>query len=284
MNRRYYSLRTGKHPDGEHLTFKNLLKLFLVVYHDFAGKGYFQEAFGYDCVDAGWVPGKLGGDINAHFIRRLRKDNLWPIEEKNEYYDENDLFDVIEFLYDHVSKPISGKYHSWNDCGYHYDTFEKQPGQEEFRKEINDLFKDYGSFELSNIGEIFNSPLTGTEDLFNNLPTDFDPNNVGRRIEEATRQYLRHGSSQDDKKQAIQKLVEVFEFLRPQIKRVLTKADENDLFNIANNFGIRHHNKKQKTGYDESIWLDWMFYYYLATLSTVIKLIDKEPTSTTAAE
>lgn len=284
MVRRYYSLRTGKHPDGEHLTFETLLKLFFVVYCDFDGKGYFQEAFGYDCVDAGWVPGKLGTNINAHFIRRLRKDNLWPIEEKYEQYNENDLFDVIEFMYDHVSKPISGRYHSYGDCGYHYDTFEKRPGQDEFRQEINDLLRDYGNYELSNIGEIFNPVFPGTEELFNDLPANYDPQNVGQRIEEATRLYRRHGSSPADRKQAIIKLTEVLEFLRPQIKKVLTRADENDLFNIANNFGIRHHNKKQKTDYDESIWLDWIFYYYLATINAVIRLIDRETNTTVLSE
>ena len=62
-------------------------------------------------------------------------------------------------MYDHVSKPISGRYHSYGDCGFHYDTFEKRPGQDEFRQEINDLFKDYGNYELSYIGEIFNPVL-----------------------------------------------------------------------------------------------------------------------------
>lgn len=42
----------------------------------------------------------------------------------------------------------------------------------------------------------------------------------------------------------------------------------SDLFQIANEFGVRHHNQKQKqkTNYDERIWLSWMFYYYLANI------------------
>ena len=63
------------------------------------------------------------------------------------------------------------------------------------------------------------------------------------------------------------------EFLRPQIKKVLSSKDENDLFIIANSFGIRHHNDKQKTDYDRSIWYNWMFYYYLATIHAILKLI-----------
>lgn len=38
---------------------------------------------------------------------------------------------------------------------------------------------------------------------------------------------------------------------------------------------IRHHNKEQKTGYDESIWLSWAFYYYLATINACVRLIER---------
>jgi hypothetical protein len=50
------------------------------------------------------------------------------------------------------------------------------------------------------------------------------------------------------------------------LKNVITKNDEGDLFNIANNFAIRHDNEEQKTSYDRALWLSWMFYFYLATL------------------
>ena len=46
---------------------------------------------------------------------------------------------------------------------------------------------------------------------------------------------------------------------------------ERDLFNLANNFGIRHHNDHQKTSYDANIWLSWMFYFYLATIHVVLR-------------
>jgi hypothetical protein len=74
---------------------------------------------------------------------------------------------------------------------------------------------------------------------------------------------------------ALRDLADVLEFLRPQLKSVLKSQDEADLFNIANNFGIRHHNEKQKTDYDEAIWLSWIFYYYLATIHAAVRLIEK---------
>jgi hypothetical protein len=66
------------------------------------------------------------------------------------------------------------------------------------------------------------------------------------------------------------------EYLRPKVKEVLTDKDEDDLFNIANNFGIRHHRRGQKTQYDQLIWLNWMFYFCLATIHAVLGLIKKK--------
>lgn len=63
--------------------------------------------------------------------------------------------------------------------------------------------------------------------------------------------------------------------LRPQVKGVLTKKDEGALFIIANEFGIRHHNDRQKTDYDPATWLSWMFYFYLASIHAWVRLIDK---------
>jgi hypothetical protein len=46
-------------------------------------------------------------------FRKLRKPDLWPIPEKCSGYSEDDLFDVIEFLFDYISKPVDGYYHSF---------------------------------------------------------------------------------------------------------------------------------------------------------------------------
>ena len=68
---------------------------------------------------------------------------------------------------------------------------------------------------------------------------------------------------------------DVLVYLRPRLKEALRSEDERDLFKIANNFGIRHHNQTQKTDYDKPIWYSWMFYYYLATLHAALRLIAK---------
>jgi hypothetical protein len=52
------------------------------------------------------------------------------------------------------------------------------------------------------------------------------------------------------------------------LKNVITKNDEGDLFNIANNFAIRHDNEEQKTSYDRALWLSWMF-LFLSSYATL---------------
>ncbi len=69
------------HPTGSMLIMSLLTQLFQNLYNEFENRGYFQQAFGYTCVDAGEMLGTIG-DINAYLLLKLRKDNLWPIQEK----------------------------------------------------------------------------------------------------------------------------------------------------------------------------------------------------------
>jgi len=272
--RGYYSVRTGKHPGGAKLDLPSLKKIFLSVDKQFRDRNYFQEAFGYTCIDAGEVTGTLGEDIVGAILIALRKDNLWPIWTKIDSYSEDDLFDIIEFLFDKVSKPIDGYFHSYGGCGMHYSSFNRNEGQLEYRAALNPLLVCYGDgFELSENGEMLSMPELGMSPLLEaNLP-QHDPHNIEARIQAATDRFRRHKSSLEDRKYALRDLADVLEYLRPQVKETLSSKDEADLFNIANNFGIRHHNEKQKTNYEAAIWYSWMFYYYLATIHACLRLI-----------
>ncbi len=279
-NRRYYSLRTNKNPNSAQIDLPIFRRLFKDIYQLFLNKEYFQEAFGYVCIDAGPVAGKLGFDVEAQVLRKLRKADLLPIKDKCLEYSEDDIFDVIEFLFDNISKPLEGYHHDYGGCGWHYHTFDSELGREEYRQEINEILQDYkDGYVLSGDGEILALAEKGLENLFNaNLPT-YDPTNVEDRVNAAVLKFRRHKSSIDERRDAVRDLAAVLEFLRPKIKAVITKSDENDLFNIANNFGIRHHNETQKTDYDTSVWLSWIFYYYLATIHATTRLMKKQEES-----
>lgn len=129
----YYSQRTGTNPNAKGLSLADLVGLFVRVFQQLQTEGYFHEAFGFTCVDAGDIAGKVR-DVELEMLLAIRKKNLWPIDTAASWYSEDDLFDVIEFLYQHVSKPIDGTYHGWNDCGMHWATFNQTEGRREFEK------------------------------------------------------------------------------------------------------------------------------------------------------
>jgi len=244
------------------------------MYSHMVESGLFQEWFGYVCVDQGEVPGRAGADSNLYVFRKLRRDGLWPISEHIADYSEDDIFDITEFLFDHASEGVDGFYHQYVDCGWHFNTFDAQIGREKFRREVNDILRDYGGgYEISVNGEI----LAVEDDAYASLlaaPLPLtDPINIYQRVEAAKLKYRRRALS--ERKDAVRDLADVLEFLREEAKSVLHSKDEADIFNIANNFGIRHHNKTQKTIYDTSIWLSWTFYYYLATIHACVRLIER---------
>lgn len=275
-NRRYWSARTGRGPERLSIDLPLLRRLFYTTYKKFERQCYFQEALGYNCVDEGFVPGNMGPDPESYVFLRLRKSDVWPIDAEKPY-SEDDVFDLIEFLYDHVSKPVRGRYHSFAACGWHYETFDKSAGQMEFREAVNEFLRDYqGGWELSENGEILALADPGLDNLFQVPLPHPDEKNVTGRVQAAVRKFRRHKSSIEERRDAVRDLADVLEFLRPQAKAVLAKKDESDLFELANRFGIRHHDQHQKTDYDQSIWLSWMFYYYLATIHAVVRLIERQ--------
>jgi hypothetical protein len=271
-----YSLRKGSNPNKDGFAFDDIKELFQQSYLTLRKEGYFDESFGFWCdVDEINILGKVV-DVNLEIVLNIRKKHLWPIEEFIDTYNEDDFFDIIEFLYTHVSKPIDGSSHGWNNFCQHWETFNKANGQKEFREKINKILEMYiYRYELSEKGEILTKPDAGFEKIFEaDIPSN--DKSVTEKIDSAILQYRRHGSTIDDRKQAVRNLADVLEYLRPKVKSILTKQDEKDLFNLANNFDIRHHNEKQKTNYDTALWLSWMFYYYLATIHVLLRKIGHE--------
>lgn len=183
---------------------------------------------------------------------------------------------MVEFLHDHISKPLEGYYHSYGQCGYHYGSFDTEAGKNEYRAKLNEILDSYkNGYEISKTGEILEKAQPGTEPLLvANVPTK--DSNIKDRIDSAISKFRRQKSTFDERRDAIRDLADVLKYLRPQLKTILTKEDESDLFNLANNFGIRHHNQKQKTDYDQAIWLSWMFYYYLSTIHACLRMIEKK--------
>lgn len=273
-SRRYYSRRRQQLLGGGQLDLERTKSMALAIFEDFRARRYFDEYFGYTCVDAGEVPGLAGQNVERFFRVNLCKNDLWPLSSNLARFGEEDLFDVLELLYDNVSKPVDGRYHDFCDCGWHYDTFDKAAGQAEYRDRINGLLQDYqDGYVLSADGAILHRGPQGIGDLLESPLPGSTPERVTIRVQAAIEKFRARGATIDDRRDAVRSLVDAFEYLRDDVRSVLSNKDEADLFNIANNFGLRHYNAQQKLEYDQGLWLPWMFYFYLATLHTTLNLI-----------
>lgn len=278
MKRTYYSVRTNRNRNFSKFSLDTLRRLFINLYQELCNDGYFQQAFGYDCVDNGFIHGSLGENIGAKVYRLLRKDNLWPICEKAEYYSEDDMFDMIEFLYDNVSKPIKTRdaYHAYSQCGWHFSEFSKKDGQKEFLAKINEILNEYSNgFEINKKGQILIKDDNGLSAIYSaDIPTDRA--DVKTKIDLAVQKYRQSRSSLEERRIAIRELADVLEALRPEAKLYLSSKDEGDLFNIANNFTVRHFDDKQKINFDRDIWYSWMFYFYLSTIHVLLRAKERK--------
>ena len=70
--REYYSIRTGKNPNTNKLSLEVTNRLIRDIYLDFRKQGYFDEYFGFTCVDLDFIPGKLGEAVEAKVFRALK--------------------------------------------------------------------------------------------------------------------------------------------------------------------------------------------------------------------
>jgi hypothetical protein len=250
----------------------------LLCIQSYTDSGYFQEYYGYYCVDSGEVPGKAGSDIDEFIFRKLRRRISWPITDSIGDLDEDAFFDVVELIFDTISKPIDGYFHEFSGCGMHYSTFNNLAGRNEFRHEINVLLCDYqDGFELGENGEIHFLLSPGLNELTKaQLPTkEEEKKTIKVKVDRAVQKYRDRHSTIEDRKEAVRELADVLEFLRPQIKSIMGKKDDNELFNIANNFMIRHNNHNQKSDYSIE-WLSWIFYLYLSTIHLILRLREKK--------
>ena len=276
MAKKYWSQRKGLTAKFDLSTMKIAIKS---TFQDFLNRDYFQEYYGYDCVDSGFVYGKAGIDISNFIYRKIRRRIEWPLEF--DAFDEDTLFDIIELLHDTISFPAEGYFHSYCNCGYHYSSFDTLQGQEEFRNEINEIIADYENGYILNTDGVIQYLLTpGLNELtMAKIPSNTgEESKINNKIERAITKYRSRYSSISDRREAIRELADVLEYLKSTLKDNMTTDDEKellkiqkDLSNIANNYQIRHNTDTQRDNYSLS-WMSWMFYLYLSSIHLLLRI------------
>ena len=104
------------------------------------------------------------------------------------------------------------------------------------------------------------------------VPDGTEHDLITSKIDAAVSRFRARGASVGRPPPRGPRLADVLEAIRGDVKESMLKADERDLFNLANNFAIRHNNRDQKGDYDRVTWLRWAFYVYLATIHAVLRV------------
>jgi hypothetical protein len=198
---------------------------------------------------------------------------------------EDHIFDTLEFLYDYVSKP--GEWvEMTNETGwnyYDYDSYDDEAGKVEFRGKANGILTEYkNGFELTKEGIILALVTGGLQHILDAEIIPYDEFNVDRKVQHAITKWRNRHLSISEQQEAIRELADVFEWLKKtkNLDNVLNNKDEAALFDIANNFAIRHHNPNQKSNYDRTIWYAWIFHFYLAAYHASIRLLIRKENKT----
>lgn len=239
--------------------------------------GWFEEAFGFECVDSGFVPGTLGPRVNDRLMLVLGYKDTWPISAEDlATWDDDRIFDMIEFLYDHVSAGDDGWLHQFGECGWHHSSFTKEPAQGEFRTRVNELLALYnGGYELDLVGEIVRTAPAGLDPLIEARLPGLTAGNADH-VADAIRKFRSRSATRTDRRDAVRDLADVLESIRKDVKAHMFSKDEAALFEIANTFWIRHNKPAERRDYDHEAWWSWLFYLYLDSIALVTHIKEKQ--------
>ncbi len=276
--KKYYAERKDLLGSNTEITFEKLKDLFFEVYwffkrkngFDVAEKGVWKKATNYWEDDRQIISPLFAPSPEVFFLKHLNSEDIYPINMHCNEYSEEELFTVIEILYDNIAI-----YNSDQNC------LETESIRKEFAIEINNILKFYagGYFLETNSGTIIKGR---DEPLMNMLTEDLESyfnEDVITKMRTAIKLYYRFDSNMEVKKKAITILADILELVRNELKDILNekfevnKTDHDKLiFEIVNGFNIRHNNNKQLTAYEKEIWYDWMMQYYCSVIITFYKL------------
>jgi len=243
--------------------------------------GYFNHALPKLHVD------DLNGvepDLEALLADRLGVSGLWPLQSKN--WSDDVFYDLVEVFHDFVARPRTRNGNRNSLRGYRYGEFVTDIGRALYRWKVNTLLESSGvEFRLAlngeDVGRIVHFVADARTDLVARALSTPDLR-VADRVAHAITLFRRRSATEHDKRSAIVALALVLEERRALLKKELFRKDEGALFDIANNFDLRHRDEKQHADYDPT-FRDWVFWWYLATIELTDRLLARPEQQTSPA-
>ena len=186
----------------------------------------------------------------------------------------DDLCDFVEVYHDLAARPTRGWIHEYGGCGFHPTRFARSSGQRIYRWRMNVILES-SMLELrladegEDVGRMTRVLPDGLEDISHRLAHEMAASEP--EIPHAIALFRRHNGSREDRRAAILALARVLEDRRPLLEAHLLTKDEGALFQIANQFDLRHRKADQMVDYGDE-YLDWLFHWYLATIDLIDRI------------
>ena len=247
---------------------------------------WFGLAFPFACQDgqgnAGTDSNKLDGKMATYGV--IRPDE-WPRAEHNPT--DGQVFDLIEFSYEHIAEPCSGSNHSY--FGHTHYSYNQAAGRTKFAEEVNRIFERNGmAFELQQ-GQVTRMGPTGLQEALAETVFHTEDNTLNELLEDARRKFLNRDLKV--RRESLEKLWDAWERLKTiepgKDKRVKTTAllakasidpsfqkrletEARELTDIGNKFMIRH-TETDKVPISESTHIDYLFHRMFAIICLLLK-------------
>lgn len=272
----YWLERSGIETTNEEMVKTTLREDFLVLVDELIALGYFDRRAPRPCENVyGEDQPTTEEQLNQIVSRALRMSNAW-LTLRNEDIGNDYLYAVMEVFHDLVARPVDWIRDEQNDCGVHFTQFSRITGQRVYRWKIDELLKLHGA-ELKfatggeNVGRLIRTFVDPLEQIREMVADHTEEDNQGT-VEHAISLFEKRGATREDKRSACVALAGVLEKRRILLKKELLSRDESMLFDMANNYDLRHRNPNQRTNYDEN-FLDWIFWVYLSTVELTNRII-----------
>lgn len=263
----YWAERHGQVEPGDLPESHPLSRRFSDLLTELQDSGYFPRALPRECVD-----GRVNYDeVNTLARRATRLEVTLPLWTQPGLSD-GALFTLMEYFHDAAQRPRTYSIHSYGECGAHYHDHNRESGGVVYRWRVNELLESAGvAMRLGTIGEeqgrLIRHAGTPLDDLADReIVSREDPDD---EVAHAIRAFRTRRATLPERRTALALLFGALEPRRAAVRTRTTRGDESDLFQIANQFSIRHRNDAQRDDYGPE-YLDWMFWNALA----MVRLMD----------
>lgn len=214
--------------------------------------------------------------------QRLQQPDVWTLQPDGTVaitWDQDTLYELIEAFHDLAARPRRVWWDNSDLCPGHYHEFDTDSGRRIYRTLINRLLHDCTiALRLADVGEDEGRLVTivddARSDLIDRALVTPEPG-VRGRIEHAIALFRGREATEHHKRSAVITLAGILEERRTLIRGDLGRKDEGALFALANEFAIRHQRRGQHGDYDPA-FLDWVFWWYLATIELTDRLLARQ--------